>query len=182
MYCSTKRCIMHHNVMHQNRSGLPFPNPVSDFRRRRRLGDAQVVGMRSGGTLYILEAMSRAFKIWIVIGSCLGAAVLAFPQVQDDPLDSLKVCAATQHLILENKFVRVIDDQIPVGVTEPMHRHPHGVVVYLSNYTNEQTTQDGKKSVQDRKAGTASWSEATVHTVKTIGATPSHAIRIELKF
>lgn len=126
--------------------------------------------------------MRRAFIIWIVIAACLGAAFLAFAQVKDDPLDSLKVCAATQHLILENKFVRVIDDQIPVGVTEPMHRHPHGVVVYLTNYTNEQTTQDGKKTVQDRKAGTASWSEATVHTVKTVGTTPSHAIRIELKF
>jgi hypothetical protein len=127
--------------------------------------------------------MRRLFKIWIVIATCLvGAAFLAFPQAANDPLDSLKVCAATQHLILENQFVRVIDDQIPVGVTEPMHRHSHGVVVYLTNYTNEQTMQDGKKTVQERKAGTASWSEATVHSVTTIGATPSHAIRIELKF
>ena len=130
----------------------------------------------------ILEAMRRALKIWMPIAACLGAAFLAFPQAASAPLDSLKVCAATQHLILENQFVRVIDDQIPVGVTEPMHRHSHGVAVYLNTYTNEQTTQDGKKSVQERKAGTASWSEATVHTVKTIGATPSHAIRIELKF
>ena len=100
--------------------------------------------------MYILETMRRLFKIWMVIAiaTCLGAAFLAFPQVADDPLDSLKVCAATQHLILENQFVRVIDDQIPVGVTEPMHRHPHGVVVYLNTYTNEQTTQDGKKSAQ----------------------------------
>jgi hypothetical protein len=132
--------------------------------------------------MYILEAMSRVFKISIVIAACLGAAVLAFPQAKDDPLDSLKVCAATQKLILENTFVRVIDDQIPVGVTEPMHRHPHGVVVYLTNYTNEQVTQDGKKSTSERKANTASWSESIIHTVKTIGTTPSHAIRIELKF
>ncbi len=138
--------------------------------------------MRCRATTDILEAMRKGLKIWIVIAACLGAAFLAFPQAANDPLDSLKVCAATQHLILENQFVRVIDDQIPVGVTEPMHRHPHGVVVYLNTYTNEQTTQDGKKSVQERKGGTASWSEATVHTVKTIGATPSHAIRIELKF
>ena len=131
----------------------------------------------------ILEAMRRLFKIWIVIATCLvGAAFLAFSQGANDPLDSLKVCAATQHLILENQFVRVIDDQIPVGVTEPMHRHSHGVVVYLTTYTNEQTMQDGKKTVQERKGGTASWSEATVHSVTTIGATPSHAIRIELKF
>jgi hypothetical protein len=139
--------------------------------------------MRCSGTTDILEAMRKGLMIWIVmVATCLGAAFLAFPQVADDPLDSLKVCAATQHLILENRFVRVIDDQIPVGVSEPMHRHPHGVVVYLTTYTNEQTTQDGKTTVQERKGGTASWSEATVHTVKTIGTTPSHAIRIELKF
>jgi hypothetical protein len=81
----------------------------------------------------ILDAMRRAFKIWIVIATCSVAAFLVFPQVPDDPLDSLKVCAATQHLILENRFVRVIDDQIPVGVVEPLHRHSHGVVVYLNN-------------------------------------------------
>ncbi len=107
---------------------------------------------------------------------------MAWPQAADDPLDSLKVCADTQRLIFENQFVRVIDDQIPVGVMEPLHRHRHGVVVYINTYTNEQVTEDGTKAIQNRKAGTATWSEATVHTVKNIGTTPSHAIRIELKF
>jgi hypothetical protein len=32
-----------------------------------------------------------------------------------------------------------------------------------------------------RKAGTAGWSEATVHEIKNVGATSSHTIRIELK-
>jgi hypothetical protein len=127
--------------------------------------------------------MRRRFTIPLVAAACLGAAFFAFAQTPaDDPLDSLKVCTATQKLIFENKFVRVIDDRIPVGVTEPMHRHPHGVVVYLTTYMNEQVTQDGKKSLSERQEGTASWSEATVHTVKTIGTNPSHAIRIELKF
>lgn len=126
--------------------------------------------------------MKRVFPICAAIAIGLGAAFLAWPQSADDPLDSLKVCAETQHLIFENQLVRVIDDQIPVGVTEPMHRHRHSVSVYLNNYTNEQTTQDGKKTVGERKAGTASWSEATVHTVTNTGSTPSHQIRVELKF
>jgi len=113
---------------------------------------------------------------------CLAAAMVAWPQGTDDPLDSLTVCRDTQHLLLENSFVRVIDDQIPVGVTEPLHRHRHGVVVYINNYTNEQISQDGKKTIGQRKAGTASWSDETVHTVKNTGTTPSHAIRIELKY
>lgn len=126
--------------------------------------------------------MKRALTVFSVLAIGLGVAFVARPQAADDPLDSLKACADTQRLILENQFVRVIDDQIPVGVTEPMHRHRHGVVVYLNTYTNEQTTQDGKKTTQDRKSGTAQWSDATVHTVKNIGTIPSHAIRIELKF
>jgi len=126
--------------------------------------------------------MNRVFRICTAIAIFAGAAFLAWPQSADDPLDSLKVCPETQHLIFENQLVRVIDDQIPVGVTEPMHRHRHSVSVYLSNYTNEQTTQDGKKTVGERKAGTSSWSEATVHTVTNTGSTPSHQIRVELKF
>jgi len=126
--------------------------------------------------------MKIGFRILIVLAGCLAVAWVASPQAADDPLDSLKVCKDTQHLILENQFVRVIDDQIPVGVTEPLHRHRHGVVVYINTYTNEQISQDGKRTVGERKAGTASWSDATVHTVKNTGATPSHAIRIELKY
>jgi len=121
-------------------------------------------------------------RIAVVLVVCLAGAWIALPQAADDPLDSLKVCKDTQHLILENQFVRVIDDQIPVGVTEPLHRHRHGVAVYVNNYTNEQVSQDGKRTVSERKAGTASWADETVHTVKNIGTTPSHAIRIELKY
>jgi len=121
-------------------------------------------------------------KICIATAACLLAAVIAWPQAADDPLDSLKASKDTQHLMFENQFVRVIDDQIPVGVTEPLHHHRHGVVVYINTYTNEQISQDGKKTIGERKAGTASWSDETVHTVKNIGTTPSHAIRIELKY
>lgn len=112
----------------------------------------------------------------------MAAAIAAWPQAGEDPLDSLKVCAATQRLILENQFVRVIDDNIPVGAKEPLHRHRHGVVVYLTDYTVAQTSPDGKTTTSPRKTNTASWSEAIVHTVENTGSTPSHAIRIELKF
>jgi len=127
--------------------------------------------------------MKRAIRIGIAVAICLGTfAFIAWPQAADDPLDSLKVCKETQKLIFENQLVRVIDDQIPVGVVEPLHHHRHGVQVYINTYTNEQTPQNGKAVVGERKAGTASWSEDTVHTVKNIGTTPSHAIRIELKY
>jgi hypothetical protein len=128
------------------------------------------------------EAMYKPLRWTLALSACLVTAALVWPQSGDDPLDSLKVCADTQELILENQFVRVIDDRIPPGVTEPMHRHRHGVVVYLNSYTNEQTTAEGVKTAQQRKAGTATWADAVVHTVKNTDKTASHAIRIELKF
>jgi len=117
----------------------------------------------------------------LTIGGVM-VAFLAFPQSNPDSLDSLKVCASTQKLIFENEFVRAIDDWIPAGVAEPLHRHRHGVVISLTTSTYETVTQDGKKTVAQHKEGTAVWSEATVHTVKNVGNAPAHAIRIELKY
>ena len=141
-------------------------------------------GSRARASLSSSERARRcALRIIAVVGVCLAAAFVAWPQTAaDDPLDSLIVCKDTQHLILENQFVRVIDDQIPVGGAEPLHRHRHGVAVYVNSYVNEQITQDGKKTIGEHKAGTASWVEGTVHTVKNTGTTPSHSIRIELKY
>jgi beta-alanine degradation protein BauB len=126
--------------------------------------------------------MRRRYTAILGAAACLVAAIAAWPQAGEDPLDSLKVCAATQRLMLENQFVRVIDDNIPVGAKEPLHRHRHGVVVYLTDYTVKQTSPDGAVTTSARKTSTASWSEAVVHTVENTGSTPSHAIRIELKF
>lgn len=111
----------------------------------------------------------------------IGAWFTAKPQ-EDDPLDSLKVCKDTQKLIFENQFVRVIDDSIPPGVTEPRHRHRHGVAVYLSDYVTEQITDDGKHTLSHRTLGLAQWAEPTIHQVRNTGTTLSHAIRIELKY
>jgi hypothetical protein len=122
---------------------------------------------------------------WAIAGvmvAGLGAWFIASAQEADDPLDSLKVCKDTQKLIFENQFVRVIDDIIPPGVTEPRHRHRHGVAVYLSDYVTEQTTDDGKTTQSQRRLGMANWAEPTIHTVKNLGTTNSHAIRIELKY
>ena len=120
----------------------------------------------------------RKFAILVAV---LTAAVLAYPQ-SDDNLDSLKVCAATQKLIFENTFVRVIDDRIPPGVQEPKHQHRHGVTVWLNSYDLEQTIfPEGKTTRAKREGGSAGWSEAIIHTVKNTGTTESHTIRIELK-
>jgi hypothetical protein len=126
--------------------------------------------------------MKKAICLASLTIACLTVSLLAFPQSNQDSLDSLKVCSATQKLMFENEFVRVIDDQIPTGVAEPLHSHRHGVVIFLTASTYETVTQGGNETVSPRKEGTALWSEATVHTVKNVGKAPAHAIRIELKY
>jgi hypothetical protein len=126
--------------------------------------------------------MTTKLKLCLAGAVGLAVACLAWPQAAKDPLDSLTVCVNTQHLIFENQFVRVLDDSIPPGVAEARHRHRHSVIVYLNDYTAQQTTDDGKSITTPRKAGTAAWSEAVIHTVKNVGKTQSHAIRVELKF
>ena len=61
-----------------------------------------------------------------------GVLVVRGSRAQDH-LNSLIACHETQKLIFENAFVRVIDDVIPAGVSEPKHRHPHGVVIALED-------------------------------------------------
>ena len=105
------------------------------------------------------------------------------PPPAPDPLDSLKVASATQSVIFENEFVRVINDVIPIGATEPMHHHPHGVVVYLNeNYMTDQIRPDGKVTRTTHKQFEATWGEELTHSVKNVGISETHAIRVELKY
>jgi len=100
-----------------------------------------------------------------------------------EELDPLKVAPDTHKLLFENKFVRVIEAKVPIGSTEPKHKHPRGITVYLADYTVEmKSLPAGKVNRADRKFGTVSWSDAVVHEVKNVGTTPSHAIRMELKY
>lgn len=97
-------------------------------------------------------------------------------------LDPLKIMPETHKLLFENQFVRVIESRVPAGGHEPKHSHPHCVTVGLADVDVEiKTFPDGRTIRTHRSAGTASWSEATVHEVTNIGNTSSHNIRIELK-
>jgi hypothetical protein len=110
-----------------------------------------------------------------------GVLIVRGSRVQDD-LDSLIACHETQKLIFENAFVRVIDDVIPPGVSEPKHRHPHGVVIALEDADTEtHSYPDGKATRRHTTKGTASWNEAIIHGVKNVGTEPTHFIRIDVK-
>jgi hypothetical protein len=124
-------------------------------------------------------------KVRFVIGAGITLAagfLLSTHSAAQEELDSLKVCSDTQKLILENSLVRVIDDRIPVGVTEAKHRHAHGLTIALTDYDIEQKAYpQGATTRSHRRFGEVNWGEPVVHEVHNVGQTPSHAIRIELK-
>lgn len=144
-------------------------------KRQHAAGTAYWVEAVTGSVRNTGKAESRTFRIEVK-----GSEV---PPATGEPLDPLDLSPVTQKLIFENQYVRVIDDHIAVGFTEPMHRHPHGVVVYLSEpYLSEQILPDGRTTKNSRKFAEASWAEPIKHSVKNISTVASHAVRIELKY
>jgi len=124
-------------------------------------------------------------KRWflIVAGALLALVAVVRRGQAQDPLDSLIACHDTQKLIFENTFVRVIDDVILPGVSEPKHRHPHGVVVSLEDGDTEtRLYPDGQPQRRHSTKGTATWNETLVHDVKNVGTKATHFIRIDIKF
>lgn len=102
---------------------------------------------------------------------------------QTDDLDVLKVIPENYKLVLDNAFVRVLEARIPPGTVEPPHRHMRGISVCMTEYTIEsRALPDGPWVRSERKPGVVYWSEASLHQVRNTGTTPSHTIRIELKY
>ena len=96
--------------------------------------------------------------------AAVGLVGLQLAQGADDDLDSLKVCKETQKLLLENSFVRVIDDVIAPGVAEPKHRHSHGLVVTLSDSDMETKSYPiGTVTRSHLRFGAVSWNEQLMH-------------------
>jgi len=135
---------------------------------------------KSGGTDFVMRKLFVGSLA--VLGSIAFVGLVTTRAPAGEELDPLKVAGDTHKLVLENAFVRVIQSKVPAGKSEPKHSHPHGLTVYLADYTIEQKTfPDGKVTTHERKFGTVVWGEAVVHEVKNISKNASHAIRIELK-
>jgi hypothetical protein len=125
--------------------------------------------------------MQKRLLVMAILLVAAGLLIVRWGHAQDD-LDSLVACRETQKLIFENAFVRMIDDVIPPGVSEPKHRHPHGVVIALEDADTEtRSYPEGKLLRRHTVKGTAGWNEAIVHDVKNVGSASTHFIRIDVK-
>ena len=90
--------------------------------------------------------------------------------------------AATQRVVLENEFVRVVELRIPPGVSEARHSHDRGVTIALSAYDNEMTDfPAGTVTRRHTRFGEVRWAEPVTHEARNTGTTEQRVLRVELK-
>jgi quercetin dioxygenase-like cupin family protein len=127
--------------------------------------------------------MTRRLVVFGAAATAIAATVaLTGRQTAADALDPVRVAPDTHRVAFENSFVRVLEVHIPPGKTEPRHRHPHGLSVYLTDWAAKVTVDGKDAQVNQRRAGTFAWSDAVVHTVENVGTNEGHVLRIELKY
>jgi hypothetical protein len=90
--------------------------------------------------------------------------------------------AATQRVVLENDFVRVVELRIPPGVSETRHSHGRGVTIALSAYDNEMTDfPSGTVTNRHTRFGEVRWAEPVTHEARNTGTTEQRVFRVEMK-
>jgi quercetin dioxygenase-like cupin family protein len=95
--------------------------------------------------------------------------------------DPVKIDPAHHKVELENADVRVLRITFGPGETAPVHDHPNGVAVFLSDGTNRLTSPGQKPTETPQKRGDVVMLNAGKHSVENIGKTRTEVILVELK-
>jgi len=81
----------------------------------------------------------------------------------------------------ENKYVKIVYIHYGPHVKTPMHDHPAGLVVNVSDGHLKFTEADGKAHEVSARRGEARYFAATKHTVENLADTPYDGVYIEIK-
>ncbi len=95
--------------------------------------------------------------------------------------DPVKVDPKHYKVEIENAQVRVLRVHHDPHDRAPMHEHPAGVVVWLTDGHEKLTFPDGKTQESRSKAGQVSWTAGTTHAVENLSDKPFEVILVELK-
>jgi beta-alanine degradation protein BauB len=111
----------------------------------------------------------------LIVLSLLGSS-LALAQ------DPLTLDPAHYTVALENDRVRALYVRYGPGEGSPMHEHPHGVGVAMTNTKGKFTMPDGSvREASGTAAGSVFWRGATRHANKNMLSTPVEMIEMDLK-
>jgi quercetin dioxygenase-like cupin family protein len=104
--------------------------------------------------------------------------LVVLPALAQDPV---KVDPEHYKVEFENAQVRVLRIHHDPHDRAPMHEHPAGVVVWLTEGHEKLTLPDGKTQESHTKAGQVSWTAGTKHAVENLSDRPFEVIFVELK-
>jgi len=100
-------------------------------------------------------------KILTAVPLLLLAAVVA--AAVPAPLDPLKVAPHIYELEFENDRVRVVQQTVRNGETQPLHAHPDRLLVYLQTCAWIEDDDQGNRRMQSFSYGEVVWAEAETH-------------------
>ena len=119
------------------------------------------------------------FLTWLTAAAL--ALICAAPAKAQQGLDSTKADPAHHKVEFENDQLRVVRFKLAPGEQSARHHHPDSVVVVLAGGSIQNTTDDGKITTTQLKAGDAFWRPALTHVTKNVGDTPIEGILVEPK-
>ena len=118
---------------------------------------------------------------WMTAATFGFALVCASRMGAQQDLDSTKADPAHHKVEFENDQVRVVRWKLPPGEESARHHHPESVIVVLTGGSIQNTTDDGKSTSTQPKAGDAFWRPALTHVTKNVGDKPIEGILVEPK-
>lgn len=97
-------------------------------------------------------------------------------------LDPVKLDPKHYKVAFENDQVRVLRVRIGPGENAPMHKHAlNRVAIYLTDQKVLSTTEDGKETTVEHKAGDVAWAGVAQHKEKNLGAQAFDLYAVEIK-
>lgn len=96
--------------------------------------------------------------------------------------DELQSSPGNFKLLLDNKYVRVLEYHLDPGKKDNPHTHPAKSSYVVTGGKLKVYLENGSTIIADEEAGTASWSEAVgKHYVENIGTSPVTIVLTEIK-
>jgi len=120
--------------------------------------------------------MSPRNLLLVVIASMV--AIAAGMQAQD----VVKVSPATNKVLVENAYVRVVQATFAPGASEPVHTHPASWYYVTQAGRLRVTYATGKVEIWEPKVGESAWMNGEApHSAENVGETTLQYILVEVK-
>ena len=96
--------------------------------------------------------------------------------------DVASVSPATNKILVENQYVRVLQSTFKPGAKEGVHTHPAGWYYVTKAGTLKVSYADGKVEMWKPKVGESAWMDGeSAHSAENVGKTTLQYLMVEVK-